>query len=141
MVDESFVPLAQQTSVLYCRLSDFWWRWVLWTMTRRTLKQPGQKNLNSTPSSSSFKDVKSKQGRPITFMAHIGLVCHKSLYYSMVSREFKIFCIEKSREISKKCQEILWILEMRPPCLQNSRWGDHMSFSSHFLFFVLVNKS
>ena len=85
---------------------DFWWRWVLWTMTRRTLKQPGQKNLNSTPSSSSFKDVKSKQGRPITFMAHIGLVCHKSLYYSMVSREFKIFCIEKmSRNIMNSWNE------------------------------------
>ena len=25
LIDESFVPSAQRTSVLYCRLSDLWW--------------------------------------------------------------------------------------------------------------------
>ena len=27
LLDESFVPSAQRTSILYCRLSDFRWQW------------------------------------------------------------------------------------------------------------------
>ena len=69
--------------------------------------------------------MKSKQGRPITFMAHIGAICHKTLYYSMVSREFEISCLEKLREISRKCREKLWNPKLRPSIfLQNSRWRD-----------------